>query len=54
MSSKRYLREKIFEKNTYDESFSKEETELIDRIIKTSIEKRDLVAEKELNKILLK
>ena len=48
------IREKIFEKNEYDESVSKEESELIDQLISLSIKKRDIVSEDELNKVLLK
>lgn len=47
------IREKVFEKNEYDESFSKEEVELIDRLIEISIKKGDVVSEEELNKVLL-
>jgi len=47
------MREKIFEKNEFDETFSKEEIELIDGLISLSIKKKDLVSEEEINKILL-
>ena len=47
------IREKIFEKNEYDETFSKEEIELINSLISLSIKKKDLVSEEELNKVLL-
>ena len=47
------IREKIFEKNEYDETFSKEEIELIDSLISLSIKKEDLISEEELNKVLL-
>ncbi len=48
------MREKIFERNEYDESFSKREIELIDSLISTATKKKDFVSETELNKILLK
>ena len=41
------LREKIFEKNDFDESFSEKEIELIDRLIEKSIRKGKLVDAKE-------
>jgi len=47
------IREKVFEKNEYDETFSKEEIELVDSLISLSIKKRDLISEDELNKVLL-
>lgn len=47
------IREKIFEKNEYDESFGKEETELIDELISLSIKRKDIISEEELNKVLL-
>lgn len=47
------LREKIFEKNSYDEDFSSEEIFLIDSLIEKSIEKGAISSEAELNKILL-
>ncbi len=46
------LREKIFEKSDYDESFSEKEIELIDKIIEKSLKKKDFVDEKELMKAL--
>ncbi|MBU1975840.1 MAG: hypothetical protein KKG59_05540 [Nanoarchaeota archaeon] len=46
------LREKIFERNEYDETFSKEEIEMIDKVISESIKKK-LVSEEELKKTLL-
>jgi len=46
------LREKIFEKSDFDESFSEKEIELIDRLIQKSLEKKDFVDEKELLKAL--
>ncbi len=47
------IREKVFDKNEYDETFSKEEIELIDELIASSIKKGEVVSEKEINKILL-
>ena len=47
------MREKIFEKNAYDETFTEKEIELIDALISQSINKKSLVSEEELNKILL-
>jgi len=47
------MREKIFEKNEFDESFSKEEIELMDNLISSAIKKKDFSTEKEMNKILL-
>ena len=47
------IREKVFEKNEYDESFSKEEINIIDELISKSIEKKDIISEEELNKVLL-
>lgn len=46
------IREKVFEKNEYDETFSEKEIELIDKLITTSIAKRDFASEKELKEIL--
>jgi hypothetical protein len=48
------IREKIFERTEYDEDFSNAELELIDGIISSSIKKKKLVSEEELNKALLK
>ncbi|MCD4759857.1 hypothetical protein K8R33_03140 [archaeon] len=47
------IREKVFEKNEYDETFSNEEIELIDELILLSIKKKDIISEEELNKVLL-
>ena len=41
------LREKIFEKSDFDESFSEKEIKLIDAIIEKSIKKKKLVDAKE-------
>jgi len=46
------LREKIFEKSDFDESFSEKEIELIDSLAEKSILKKKLVDEKELLKAL--
>jgi len=48
------LREKIFEKSDFDESFSDKEIELIDKIIEKSLKKKDFVDAKELMKALHK
>lgn len=48
------IREKVLEQNRFDETFSEKELTLIDNIIETSIEKKPLISEEELNKILLK
>jgi len=47
------MREKIFEKNEFDETFSEKEIELIDSLIDLSIKKKDIVSEDEINKALL-
>ena len=47
------IREKIFEKNEYDENFSKEEINLIDSLISISVTKKDFISEEELNRTLL-
>lgn len=47
------IREKIFEKNEFDETFTEEEINLIDNLISLSIKKKALVSEEEINKILL-
>jgi len=46
------LREKIFEKNEFDESFSGKEIELIDKIIEKSIKHNEIRGKKELMKAL--
>jgi len=48
------MREKIFQHNQFDETFTDKEIEIIDNLIKTSIENKDTISEEELNKILLK
>jgi len=47
------MREKIFEKNDFDEGFNDKEIELIDNFIERVIKKKDFSTEVELNKILL-
>ena len=46
------LREKIFERNEYDENFNEKEIKLIDELIKTSIEQKKVISEAELIKAL--
>ncbi len=46
------LREKIYEKSMYDESFTEKEIELIDKIIEKSLKSGKLRSEKELYKAL--
>jgi len=46
------MREKVFERNEYDESFNEEEVKLIDELIKTSLEKKKIISEAELIKAL--
>lgn len=47
------MREKIFEENEFDETFSEDEIELIDNLIETTIKNKDFSTEEEMNKILL-
>ncbi|MCK5624718.1 hypothetical protein KAI04_02660 [Candidatus Pacearchaeota archaeon] len=47
------IREKIFEKNKFDENFNEEEIEIIDNLIEKIIKNKDFSTEEELNKILL-
>jgi len=47
------MREKIFEENEYDETFSEKEIELIDELIALSIKNKLFSTEEEMNKILL-
>lgn len=42
------MREKIFEKNEFDETFSEKEIELIEALITKSLENKDFVSEEEL------
>ena len=46
------MREKVFEKNEFDESFSDKEIELVDSLIELSLKKGNLVSEEELKKAL--
>jgi hypothetical protein len=46
------MREKIFEKSDYDETFASDEINLIDDLIKISIKNNDLGTEEELKKAL--
>ncbi len=46
------IREKVFEKNEYDENFNEKEIELIDKLIKFSIENKEIISEAELMKAL--
>ena len=48
------LREKIFESNYYDDSFSEEEIDFIDSLVERSLAKGDIISREELNKTLLK
>lgn len=47
------LREKIFEENEFDESFSDKEIALIDSIIELSIKKKVIISEQVLKRALL-
>ena len=47
------MREKIFEKNKFDEIYNEKEIELIDNLIEKIIKNKDFSTEEELNKILL-
>ena len=46
------VREKVFEKSEFDESFTEKETGLVDRIIEASIRGKKLVGEAELRAAL--
>ncbi len=46
------IREKIFEKSEFDESFTKEEIELIDSLILKTLKNKEFVSEEELRKAL--
>ena len=46
------MREKIFEKNEFDETFKKEEIELIDNLIEKELRERNFISEEELFKSL--
>ncbi|GBE19883.1 hypothetical protein BMS3Abin17_00613 [archaeon BMS3Abin17] len=47
------IREKVFEDNEFDETFSDKEIDLIDNLIELSTKKNTLVSEEKLNKTLL-
>ena len=47
------IREKIFEKNQFDETFNSEEINLIDDLISSILKNKDFSSEEEMNKILL-
>ena len=47
------MREKIFQHNQFDETFTNKEIELIDNLIEISTKNKDITSEEELNKILL-
>ena len=46
------IREKIFEKNEYDENFNEEEIKLVDNLIRVSLEKKKIISEEELIRTL--
>ena len=46
------MREKIFERNEYDENFSPEEVNLVDELIKASLKKNKVISEAELIRAL--
>ena len=46
------IREKIFEKSEYDESFPNKEIEMIDSLIEVSLKKGDVISEEVLNGVL--
>ncbi|MBU4069822.1 MAG: hypothetical protein KJ646_02470 [Nanoarchaeota archaeon] len=46
------MREKIFDKNQFDETFTREEIELIDIIISKTLKNKEFISEKELFKSL--
>ena len=46
------IREKVFEKNEFDETFSGREVRLIDDLIEQTIKRKDFGTEEELKKIL--
>jgi len=47
------IRQKVFEDNDFDETFSENEINLIDNFIDKTVKNKKFVSEKELNKILL-
>ncbi|MBI4895517.1 MAG: hypothetical protein HY831_03415 [Candidatus Aenigmarchaeota archaeon] len=46
------IREKVFEENIFDETFTDSEIMLIDKLIESSIDRKKLKDEKELMKVL--
>ena len=46
------LREKVFERDEFDDSFSEKEIELIEKILKHQIKRGEFISEEELNKML--
>lgn len=47
------IRERVFQQNQFDETFTEKEISLIDNIIEKSTKQEKLSSEEELNKILL-
>ena len=47
------MREKIFEKNEFDETFNEKEIELVDNLIEKIVKTKDFSTEEEMDKILL-
>ena len=48
------MREKLFDKSEFDETFSEKDIELIDKVIRKSLEKDQIYSEQELMKVLSK
>ncbi len=48
------MREKVFNQNEFDETFTNKEIELIDAVITKAVKEKDFSTEEELNKILLR
>lgn len=46
------VREKVFDRKEFDESFTEKEINLIDKLIESSLRKKQLVGEKELRAAL--
>ncbi len=46
------IREKVFEKNEYDETFNEKEIALIDNLISSTLKKKDFGTEEELMRLL--
>ena len=47
------IREKIFERSEFDESFSREEIDYIEKSLSKAIKKNKFISEEEMNKVLL-